>query len=157
MDEMCAEIFDDKYYLSFIEKNKSYTHYMITYDLKTGVILYYNYIARLFLKTQDKLKFIRHGNDHIESFNYDSWALKTNYIGGEWVSPWIDFGYKRIQKGGFDLYFTPEVQLGPVTLSISIQTEKKTKTKTRKRSRIRSWQHIIRRHPWTNCGSVLTS
>jgi hypothetical protein len=32
-------------------------------------------------------------------------------------------------KGGFDLYFTPEVQDEAVTLTISIQTEKKTKTK----------------------------
>lgn len=77
----------------------------------------------------------------------------------KWVSPWITFGRNDIQKGGFELYFTPEVRAkktftsqwwssgsvnegetpsyivesettGPVTFSISIQTEKKTKTKT---------------------------
>ena len=41
----------------------------------------------------------------------------------------MDFGYKRIQKGGFDLYFIPEVQEEEVTFTISIQTEKKKKTK----------------------------
>jgi hypothetical protein len=41
----------------------------------------------------------------------------------------MDFGYKRINKGGFDMYITPEVQNEPVTLTISVQTEKKTKTK----------------------------
>ena len=41
----------------------------------------------------------------------------------------MDFGYKRIQKGGFEVYFTPEVQNEPVKLIISIQTEKKLKTK----------------------------
>ena len=47
----------------------------------------------------------------------------------EWVSPWMDFGYKSINKGGFDLYIAPEVQTEPVKLIISVQTEKKTKTK----------------------------
>jgi hypothetical protein len=41
----------------------------------------------------------------------------------------MDFGYKRIQKGGFDLYLIPEVKNDPVELIISVQTEKKLKTK----------------------------
>ena len=41
----------------------------------------------------------------------------------------MDFGYKRIQKGGFDLYFVPEVQDDAVELKFSIQTEKKLKEK----------------------------
>lgn len=46
-----------------------------------------------------------------------------------WVTPWMMLGRNDIRKGGFDLYFQPEVQDEQVTFIFSIQTEKKIKTK----------------------------
>lgn len=54
----------------------------------------------------------------------------TSPAAAKWVSPWITLGREDIKKGGFELYFTPEVLKNAVTLQISIQTEKKTKTKS---------------------------
>lgn len=65
---------------------------------------------------------------------FDSWYLQE--ISGravKWVTPWVTFGRKDIQKGGFDMYFSPELGENAedgVTFRFSIQTEKKTKTKT---------------------------
>lgn len=90
---------------------------------------------------------------------FDSWYQQM--VSGDatrWVSPWLTFGRNDIKKGGFDLYFTPEVRprknitgqlwsvngvngwdtpselvttetTGPVTFKITIQTEKKAKSK----------------------------
>ena len=47
----------------------------------------------------------------------------------KWETPWMDFGRKSYAKGGYEVYFSPEVKGGPVTFRFSIQTEKKIKTK----------------------------
>lgn len=88
---------------------------------------------------------------------FDSWYQhRITNKATKWVSPWITFGRNDIKKGGFELYFTPELEPGKevvhqlwksdysdypsvlqeqeitansVTFYISIQTEKKTKTK----------------------------
>jgi hypothetical protein len=42
---------------------------------------------------------------------FDSW--ENQRVSGKavkWVSPWITFGRNDIQKGGFEMYFTPEVR-----------------------------------------------
>ena len=62
---------------------------------------------------------------------YDSWKTgKVTSTMSRWFSPWMDFGYKRITKGGFDLYFTPEVKNKAVTFTFRVRTEKKVKEKT---------------------------
>lgn len=88
---------------------------------------------------------------------FDSWyQQKVTGRATRWVSPWVTFGRQDIKKGGFEVYFTPELkprkqtihQLwksdysdypsalqeeetddDSVTFRFSIQTEKKTKTK----------------------------
>ena len=61
---------------------------------------------------------------------YDSWGTgKVDSLKSNWISPWMDFSYKRIAKGGFDLYFTPEVKDRAVTFTFRIRTEKKLKEK----------------------------
>ena len=46
-----------------------------------------------------------------------------------WVSPWQDFGYKNVAKGGFQVYVNVECALA-CELRIGIQTEKKLKMKS---------------------------
>ena len=90
---------------------------------------------------------------------FDSWERQqVTPKAVKWVSPWITFGRTDIKKGGFDVYFTPEVKkkkvfnsqwwpesnvrghdipskviytetAGNVNLKFTIQTEKKSKTK----------------------------
>ena len=87
---------------------------------------------------------------------FDSWyQQRITGAATRWVSPWITFGRQDIKKGGFELYFTPEILpqkpvlhqywksdysdypsvfdegsvSSTVKLKFSIQTEKKTKSK----------------------------
>lgn len=64
----------------------------------------------------------------------NSWEAKKNSgAATKWTTPWIAFGRRDVKKGGFDMYFSPELSddaENPVTFKISFQTEKKTKTKT---------------------------
>lgn len=100
------------------------------------------------------------GKAKICPIRFDSWenqSVSPNAV--RWVSPWITFGRNDIKKGGFEVYFTPEVRKkkvfgsqwwpaenvnggekpsmnlyteaeGNVTLKLTIQTEKKAKTKS---------------------------
>ena len=132
MDQMCAVLHEHRYYLSFPTGDSTVNNAMLVIDMQTGSILYHDdiYIESL-LTTPDGL-FATTSKDPLRvlEINYDSWKTKkTDGAATRWVSPWMDFGYKRIQKGGFDLYFSPEAYKEPVKLKLSIQTEKKTKTK----------------------------
>ena len=132
LDQMCAAMFDKRYYLAFPTGESTANNNLLVYDLNEGSILYYPDInIEAFMPTDDVL-FATSTEipGKIIKINHDSWTLgKASSAPVKWVSPWIDFGYKRIQKGGFDFYFLPEVQTEPVTFTISIQTEKKKKTK----------------------------
>jgi hypothetical protein len=62
--------------------------------------------------------------------NYDSWETgETSGKAAKWETPWMDFNFKTIAKGGYEIYFNPEVRKFPVTFRFSIQTEKKIKSK----------------------------
>lgn len=132
MDQMCAVLYNNKYYLSVPMGTSTVNNAVIVLNLEEGTMLYYDDMKlESLLSTHDYL-YATSSNvpGKVIVLNYNSWVTGAANGGKtKWVSPWMDFGYKRIQKGGFDLYFTPEVQTAPVTLSISIQTEKKTKTK----------------------------
>ncbi len=41
----------------------------------------------------------------------------------------MDFNYKSIAKGGYEIYFSPEVKGAPITFRFTIETEKKSKSK----------------------------
>ena len=106
---------------------------MLIYNLRDGTVLYHTGISiESFMPTEDELYATSSTlPGKILQIKYDSWVTGTaSGRAVKWVTPWMDFGYKRIQKGGFELYFTPEVKSTAVTLSFSIQTEKKIKTKT---------------------------
>lgn len=132
MDQMCAALFDNRYYLAVPMGSSPVNNALIVLNLDESTILYYDDFAiESMLGTYDSIYATSSSAPgKVFQLNYNSW-VKGIATGGatRWVSPWMDFGYKRIQKGGFDLYITPEVQNEPVTLRISIQTEKKTKTK----------------------------
>jgi len=132
LDQMCAVLFMKRYYLAFPTGDSTVNNAMLVLNLDEGTFLYYTgFHVESFLPTYDVLYMTSSTlPGRILKLNYDSW--KTGVTTGNatrWVSPWVDFGYKRIAKGGFDLYFIPEVQDTAVELKFSIQTEKKTKTK----------------------------
>ena len=132
MNQMCAVLYDRKYYLAFPTGDSEVNNALLVYDLQSGSILYYEdiYIESM-LATETELYATSSSlPGKVVYLHYDSW--KTGAASGKatrWVTPWMDFGYKRIVKGGFEVYFTPEVQNEAVTLKFSIQSEKKLKTK----------------------------
>jgi len=71
---------------------------------------------------------------NVTMLRFDSWDLRdVSGAATKWMTPWVTLGRKDIQKGGFDLYFYPELAEDAtegVTFTFSIQTEKKTKTKS---------------------------
>lgn len=131
--QMVGTMYNRRYYLAFPTGDSTVNNAMLIYDLDENTILFHKDIhIENFLSSKGEL-YATSSNlpGKILEVRYDSW--KDGTASGrptKWVSPWMDFGYKRIAKGGFDLYFTPEVQTDPVTIQFSIQTEKKTKTKT---------------------------
>ena len=106
---------------------------LLIYDLKEGTILYHKDIYIESLLATDARLYATSSSlpGKLMEIHYDSWEEgAASGAATRWESPWIDFGRKDIQKGGFDFYFIPEVQDTAVTLNISIQTEKKLKTKS---------------------------
>jgi len=96
-------------------------------------------------------------HNEIVPLEFDSWAAgRITDQPTKWVTPWVTFSRPDIKKGGFEIYFTPEIKpekrivdqrytanatgndpsqlvteehTGPVTFKITIETEKKAKTK----------------------------
>lgn len=132
LDQMCAAMYNKRYYLAFPTGNSVVNNAMLVIDLTEKTILYYkNTFIESFLPANNILYATSSTlPGRILKVNYDSWALKAACgAPTKWVTPWMDFGYKRIVKGGVDFYFLPEVQENEVAFTISFQTEKKTKTK----------------------------
>lgn len=133
MDQMCAALYNQRYYLAFPTGDSTVNNALLIFNLADNTILYHTDIyIESFLSTIYGLYATSSSiPGKMIEIRYDSW--EEGAVCGaatEWITPWMDFGYKRIQKGGFDLYFAPEIQGDqPVTLSFSIQTEKKVKTK----------------------------
>ena len=133
MDQMAAVFYQQRYYLAFPTGESKVNNAVLVYNLHDNTILYYSDIyIESFLPTGDTLYATSSSQPgKLYTLSYDSWVCgKARNAAVRWASPWMDFGYKRIQKGGFDLYFVPEVQEEAVELKFSIQTEKKLKTKT---------------------------
>ena len=132
LDQMCAVLFRNRYYVAIPVGDSMVNNAMLMYDLTRGTILYYSDVdVEAFLPTDKELFFTSSSlPGQIRMLRYDSWLEgAASGAATRWATPWVDFGYKRIQKGGFDLYLIPEVQTEAVTLKISVQTEKKLKTK----------------------------
>ena len=132
MDQMCGTLWQNRYYLSIPVNGSPVNNAMLVFDQTENTILYYKdvYIESLLGTPEGLYATSSQLPGRVMMVRYDSWVVKeASGNKTKWVSPWMDFGYKRIQKGGFDFYFAPEVQDEAVELTISIQTEKKTKTK----------------------------
>lgn len=131
MDQACAVLFKNRYYLSVpIDSTKN--NALIVYNVEEGTFLLYTdiYIESL-LATEDKLYATSSTEPgKILVINYNSWD--TGFSSGrptKWATSWIDFGHKSYAKGGYEIYFSPEVKGGPVTFRFTIETEKKKKSK----------------------------
>lgn len=132
MDQMYAAMYKEKYYLALPVGDSMVNNALLIYDLREGTILYHKdiYIESL-LATDERLYATSSSlPGRVLEIRFDSWEVgAASGAPVRWVSPWLDFGRKDIQKGGFELYFLPEVQDTAVTLKFSIQTEKKIKLK----------------------------
>lgn len=132
LDQMCGVLFKERYYLAYPTGNSQVNNEMLVFNMKDGTVLHYTGISiEAFMATEDKLYATSATlPGKILELNWDSWELgAASGAATRWVTPWMTLGNLDINKGGFDLYFTPEVQNAPVTFIFSIQTEKKVKTK----------------------------
>ena len=132
MDQMCGVLFKDRYYLAVPLGTATANNALIVLNKEDGTLLCQRDIyIESFLATTDKLYATSSTlPGKVLEIKYDSWLTgQARGAATKWVTPWMDFGAKKIQKGGFDLYFLCEVQDDPVTLIFSVQTEKKIKTK----------------------------
>lgn len=133
LDQMCGCLFKNRYYVAFPTGTSTVNNTLIVYNMEEGTFLLYTdiYIESL-MATQGTLYATNSTvPGRIMVINYDSW--ETGKASGKlcrWETPWLDFGRKSIAKGGYEIYFSPEVKGHPVTFRFSIQTEKKTKSKT---------------------------
>jgi len=132
LDQMCAALFKEKYYLAIPTGDSTVNNALLVWNFRDGTVLYYTGISIESFLATDEILYATSSTlpGKILVLHHDSWTTgSASGAATRWVTPWMDFGYKKILKGGFDLYFTPEVQNEPVTLSFSVQTEKKVKTK----------------------------
>lgn len=132
LDEMCSALYRNRMYIALPLGDSSVNNAMIVYDFTEGTFLLYKDMFIEDMMVTDDALFATSSKTEWEIFSigYDSWLEgKASGRATKWVSPWMDFGYKRIQKGGFDLYFVPEVKDESVTLHFTMETEKKAKKK----------------------------
>ena len=130
--QMCGVMFKNRYYLAFPTGDSTVNNAMLVYDFNEGTILFHKdaYIESFLFSKNELYATSSSLPGKILEIRTDSWVDgAADGKPSKWVSQWIDFGYKRIVKGGFDLYFFGEVKDNPVTLKFTIETEKKAKEK----------------------------
>jgi hypothetical protein len=129
MDRMRAVLFKERYYLAVPTGNSPVNNALIVYNIEEGSFLYYtDMFIDSFLAAGETL--LAASANKLYQINYNSW--ETGISSGKtarWVTPWMDFNFKTVAKGGYEILFNPEVRKYPVTFRFSIQTEKKIKTK----------------------------
>ena len=136
LDQCCATIYKNKYYLAFPMGTSAgpstVNNALIIYNIEEDTFLLYTdiYIESM-LATEDRLYATSSTiPGKILYIPYDSWETgECTTRAAKWVTPWMDFGRKSLAKGGYEIYFNPEVKGGPVTFRLTIQTEKKSKSK----------------------------
>lgn len=133
MGQMCAALFKNRYYLSMPIDGATENNALLVFNMEEDTfILHTDIHIETMMATEDALYATSSTlPGKILVINYDSWehGLCTGKP-TRWETAWIDFGRKSIAKGGYEIYFSPEVSGGPMTFRFSIQTEKKTKTKS---------------------------
>jgi len=133
LDQMCAAMFKQRYYIAFPTGTSTYNNALLVLNTQDGTILYYDCVnIESFLVTEDELYATSATiPGKVMKIKYDSWENgAVPAAATKWVSPWMLLGRESIQKGGFDIYFTPEVKSTAVTIKFTIQTEKKSKSKS---------------------------
>ena len=131
MDQMCSALFKNRYYLSVPIDGATANNALIVYDGEEGSFLLYTgiYIENM-MATEDKLYATSSTlPGKILVINHDSWETGKTQGDVLWRTPWMDFGRKSMAKGGYEIYFSPEVRGDPVTFKFSIESEKKSKSK----------------------------
>lgn len=132
MDQMCAVLFKNRYYLAVPTDGATANNTLIVYNMEEGSFLKYTDIhIESLMATEDTLYATSStAPGKIIVLNYDAW--ETGVSSGKqtrWETPWMDFSRQTVAKGGYEIYFSPEVKGGPVTFRFSIKSEKKTKSK----------------------------
>ena len=132
MDQMCAAIYKDRYYISVPTGDSTVNDTLVVFNMVDGSFLLYKDIYIENLMTDGSALYATTSTEpgKVYEVNYDSW--ETGLSEGKharWETPWMDFNYKTISKGGYEIYFNPEVRGAPVTFRFTIQTEKKSKSK----------------------------
>lgn len=132
MDQMCSVLFKNRLYLAVPVDGSQVNNALIVYNVEEDSFLLYTDIhIESMLATEEHLYATSSTlPGKILVINYDSW--ETGLASGKptkWKTPWMDFGRKTIAKGGYEIYFSPEVKGGPVTFRFSIESEKKIKSK----------------------------
>ena len=133
MDEMCAALYKDRYYLAVPLDGATANNALIVYNIEEGTFLLYTDIYIESMMATDEALYATSSTlpGKILIINYDSWETgECTDRPTRWETPWMDFGRKTIAKGGYEIYFNPEVKGYPVTFRFSIETEKKVKSKT---------------------------
>ena len=136
MDNMTAFLYENRKYCLAVPVDSDINNTLIVYDTEDGSVLFYRdmYISDFCHPVTEHLPLVLWNNgvrSSIRELCFNAWDREVvTERGTKWVTPWLEFGRKDIQKGGFDFYFTPEVKgTNPVTFTITFQTEKKKKTK----------------------------
>jgi hypothetical protein len=131
LDKACAIMWQHKYYCAVPLDDSTVNNAVIIFDTRENTWLLRDDVSiESFLGTEENLYFTSATTPgKIWLWKENSWDNSPTSSTCKWVGPWNDLSCKNIVKGGFEVYFLPEVKSTPVTISISIQTEKKIKTK----------------------------
>jgi hypothetical protein len=132
MDQMCAGIYKHRYYLAVPTGKATSNNALLVYDMLEGSFLVYTDTFIESLMPAGSLLYATTSTEPGKVFelNFNSW--ETGLSSGKhakWETPWMDFNFKTIAKGGYEIYLNPGIKGTPVTFRFSIQTEKKTKSK----------------------------
>ena len=133
MDQMCGAIFKQKYYLSVPTGDSEVNNMLIVFNMEDGSFLTYPDSDFEALMPALDILYATSSTEpgKVYEINYNSWETGlTSGKKAKWTTPWMDFNYKSMAKGGYEIYFNPEVKKYPISFRFSIQTEKKTKSKT---------------------------
>ena len=129
-EEAFGVLFRDRYYLALPRAGSQYNDAVLVFNPKEGSWLYRTGVSvESFLATDSKLYFTSHETPGIVYLWRDDAWQDGEAEEMEWVSPWLDFGFKNRSKSAFTVYVTVECE-SEVALQISMETEKKIKTKT---------------------------
>ena len=132
MDEACACIWRDKYYIAVPLDDSISNNAVVTYDMHDGTWLMRTDLQiESWLPAENALYFTTVDDPYsVRQYREDAWetgeAIEAEQI---WISPWNDLGYPHKSKGPFKFFFAPEVQDKPADFTIIVDTERGSRSK----------------------------